>query len=271
MFESHFGLTRTPFSRDIPVQSLFLTRNHQEALSRLRYIAQRRQFMILIGDPGVGKSTVLRRLKHDLDATSYEVLYLNQTGATIGSFYLDLLTLLKMDYPFGRIKARVQAAKALLDRYQIHHRTPVLLLDEAQEMPDELLDAIRGLLNYDCDAFSPFALVLVGSRKLANRISQQRHAALAGRIHLPFHLSAFTQEETSEYVQHHLQVAGASRPIFTEPALKRLHQTSNGNARQINQSATLCLLSAALSKQELIDDELVSQVVASELGKEAAS
>ncbi|MGI6543654.1 MAG: ExeA family protein [Limnochordia bacterium] len=230
MFESHFGLTRTPFSREIPAHSLFLTRNHRGALSRLHYTAQRRQVMILIGDSGVGKSTVLRRLKHELDPTSYE---------------------------------------ALLDRYQIHRRTPVLLLDEAQEMPDELLDAVRGLLNYDCDAFSPFALVLVGTRRLANRIEQQRHAAPAGRIHMPFHLSAFTPQETAEYVQHHLQVAGTQRPIYTEPALKRLHQTSNGNARRVNRIATLCLLSAALTKQDLIDDELVSQVVASELGEEA--
>ncbi|MGI6542269.1 MAG: ExeA family protein [Limnochordia bacterium] len=269
MFESHFGLTRTPFSREIPAHSLFLTRNHREALSRLHYTAQRRQVMILIGDSGVGKSTVLRRLKHELDPTSYDVLYLNQTGATIGSFYLDLLTLLKMDCPHNRVKARAQAAQALLDRYQIHRRTPVLLLDEAQEMPDELLDAVRGLLNYDCDAFSPFALVLVGTRRLANRIDQQRHAALSGRIHMPFRLNAFTPQETAEYVQHHLQVAGAQRPIFTEPALKRLHQTSNGNARRINRIAVLCLLSAALTKQDLIDDELVSQVVASELGEEA--
>lgn len=271
VFESFFGLQYTPFTREIPVQNLYLTRSHQEALSRLRYIVQRRQFMLLTGDPGVGKSTVLRRLKHDLDTTSYEVLYLNQTGATLDSFYADLLTLLKIEPPRGRVKARSQASKALLDRHQIHHRTPVLLLDEAQEMPDDLFDALRGLLNYDCDAFSPFALVVVGTRKLAARIRLQRHEALAGRIHLPFHLSAFSQEETMAYLQHHLQVAGASRPIFTESALKRLYQYTKGNARQLNQTATVCLLSAALAKQELIDDDLVSQVISSELAKEAIS
>lgn len=271
MYESYFGLKHVPFSREIPVQHLCLTRNHQEALSRLRYTAQRRQFMLLTGNPGVGKSTVLRKLKHDLDAASYEVLYLNQTGATVSSFYAELLTQLKIDPPFSRVKARALAAKALLDRCQIHRRTPVLLLDEAQEMPDDLLDALRGLLNYDCDAFSPFALVLAGTRKLSTRISLQRHEALAGRIHLPFHLEPFTQEETLAFVQHQLQVAGATRPIFTEQALKRLHQASNGNARQIGRIANLCLLSAASSKLELIDDELVSQVIASELRLEAAS
>ncbi len=270
MYEGYFGLQRTPFSRDIPVHSLYLSRNHQEALARLRYAAQRRLVMLLIGDPGVGKSTVLRKLKHDLDAAAYEVLYLNQTGATLRSFYADLLTQLRLDPPYSTTKARTLVAKALLERYQTHHRTPVLLLDEAQEMPDELLAAVRGLLNYDCDAFSPFALVLVGTRRLAGRLALQTHEALAGRVQLPFQLNPFTQEETGAYVQHQLNAAGASRPIFTESALRRLHQQSNGNARSINRTATLCLMSACLAKQELIDDDLVAQIGAAEL-REVAS
>jgi general secretion pathway protein A len=271
VFENHFGLQRTPFSRDIAVQSLYLTRNHHEAISRLRYTAQRRQVMLLTGDPGVGKSTVLRRFKYDVDTTNHEVFYLNQTGSTISSFYMELLAQLKLDMPFGQAKARALAAKALLDRHQVHNRTPVLLLDEAQEMPDDLLDTLRGLLNYDCDAFSPFALVLVGSRRLTARLSLQRHQALASRIQMPFHLTPFSQEDTMAYVQHQMQVAGATRPIFTENALVKLHQTSKGKAREVNRTATLCLLSAALAKQDLIDDELVMQVVASELGEEAIS
>lgn len=266
MFEAHSALQRTPFSRDIPVHSLYLTGNHQEALSRLRYTAQRRLVMLLTGNPGVGKSTILRKLKDDLDATQYEVLYLNQAGATLRSFYTDILGQLRMEPPYSMVKARALTAKALLEHYQVHHRTPVLLLDEAQEMADELLDSVRGLLNYDYDAFSPFALILVGTRKLARRISLQRHEALTGRVELPFELRAFTQEETVAYVWHQLTVAGATRPIFTESALRKLHQATSGNARTINKTATLCLMSAYLQKQQLIDDDLAGQIIASELG-----
>jgi len=249
------------------VQQLFLTKAHREALSRLRYTAERRLVMMLTGDPGVGKSTILRRLKHELDPTSYEALYLNQSGATLRSFYDEILSQLRLDAPFNITKARAVAAKALLERFQTQHRTPVLLLDEAHEMPDTLFDAVRGLLNYDYDAFSPFALVFIGTRRLAGRLSMQKHEALAGRIHISCMMDAFSQEDTMAYVEHHLQVAGAGHPLFTESALRKLHIANGGNCRAINKTATLCLMSAAVNKLKLIDEDLVSQIIATEAAK----
>jgi len=264
LFEQWFELKVTPFTREIPVQQLFLTKAHREALSRLRYTAERRQVMMLTGDPGVGKSTILRRLKHELDPTTYEVFYLNQAGATLHSFYDEILSQLRLEAPYNNAKARALVAKALLERFQIQHRTPVLLLDEANEMPDALFDTVRGLLNYDYDAFSPFTLVLIGTRRLAGRLALQKHEALAGRIHMISHLNAFSQEETMTYVQHHLEIAGAGRPIFTEAALRKLHLANGGNSRAINKTATLCLMSAALAKLKLIDEDLVNQIIATE-------
>jgi general secretion pathway protein A len=265
MYEQFFKLTRTPFTRDIPVQQLFLTKSLREALSRLRYTAERRLVMMMTGDPGVGKSTILRCFKHELDPMRYETLYLNQTGATLRSFYEDILTQLRLEPPNYIAKIRTLTAKALLERYQNHHRTPVLLLDEAHEMPDELFISLKGLLNYDCDSFSPFALVLIGTRRLSGRLALQKHEALSGRIHMSFHLASFTQEETMAYVQHHLQTAGADRPIFSESALRKLHLSTGGNSREINKVTTMCLISAALKKMQLVDEDLVNQIIATEL------
>lgn len=264
MFETYFELERTPFSKETAVGALFMTPAHREALSRLRYVAERRLAMLLTGEPGVGKSTLLRRLRNELDPAHYDVLVLNQIGVTPRSFYSDLLAQLRVEAPFEIGKARALAAKALLDRFKTQARTPVLLLDEAQDMPDKLLSELCGLLNYDCDSFTPFALVLTGNRKLARRLALQHHEALAGRVQLQSHLEPFTLEESGAYVQHHLQVAGAKRPIFTEAALKKLHQSAGGNARGLNNIAILCLMSAAANKCQLIDDQLVSDVVATE-------
>lgn len=267
MFESHFQLKQTPFTREISVQGLFLTKSHQEALSRLRYTAERRGVMLLCGDSGVGKSTVLRRFKHDLDPTHFEVLYFNQTGGTVRSFYADLLGQLRLEVPYQTVQARTRASAALLERYQTHRRIPVLLLDEAQEMPDTLLEHIRGLLNYECDAFSPFALALSGTRRLSRRLALQHHEALAGRIQLQFHLAGLTPDETVTYVTHQLELVGADRPIFTASALRKLHQASNGNPRAVNKLATLSLMSAAAKRLDLIDDDLVGQLLASEVSE----
>lgn len=264
VFEGHFKLSRTVFSRETPVQALFLTPGHREAISRLRHVAERRLNMLLTGEPGVGKSTILRRLKHDLDPAHYDVLYLNQSGATPRSFYTDLLSQLRVEMPFHLTQARTLASKALLERFRTHGRTPILLLDEAQEMPDKLFDELRGLLNYDYDSFTPFAMVLAGHPRLARRLTMQHHTALASRLPFQAHLDPFTQEESMAYIQHHLDSAGAQHPIFTESALKKLHQSTGGNARGLNNIAVLCLMSACHNKLDLVDDELVSTIVATE-------
>lgn len=265
MFEEHFNLKRAPFGRDIAVHALFTATGHREALGRLNYCAGRRLAMVLTGESGVGKSTLLRRFKAEMDPTKFDIFYLPQIGATLRSFYADLLAELRLEAPHLLAKARAAASRALLDRFQTHQRTPVLLLDEAQDMPDTLLDELRRLLNYDCDAFSPFALVLVGHRGLARRLLLRRHEALSGRIQLHFHLTPLSPKESATYVQHQLQAGGADRPIFTEAALTRLAQASGGIPRALNKIAVLCLMSATTSKLDLIDDVLVSQVVDTEL------
>ncbi len=91
--------------------------------------------------------------------------------------------------------------------------------------------------------------------------------ALLSRVQLRVHLIPFTQAESMEYIRHRLNTAGATRPIFTEEALERLHQSSGGNARSL---ATLCLRSAAVHNLDLVDDTLVSDIVAAE-AREAVS
>src|SRR5690625_6038922 len=76
MFEEHFGFRRTPFVRETPAEALYRSRAHKEALARLRYVAENRLFMALTGESGVGKSTTLRALKHELDVARFDVIYI---------------------------------------------------------------------------------------------------------------------------------------------------------------------------------------------------
>lgn len=133
MFEDHFGLERTPFTREIPVEALFRSQMHREALSRLRYVAHRRMFMALTGESGVGKSTTLRALKSELDAARFEVFYLGMTNPSVVGFFENLLAALRVEIPYRPNRARRLAADILLDRFRSQQRIPVLLLDEADE------------------------------------------------------------------------------------------------------------------------------------------
>ena len=242
MFEAHFQLTRTPFARDCSREAVFGSQAHQELLRRLVYVAEQRRVMLLTGDSGSGKSTALRVLAGQLSPTAYQVIYLADVAFSPRSFFA-----------------------ALLQCQRTQHRTPVLLLDEAQSLSPALLEEVRGLCNYDFDAYSPFALVLCGTRELARRLALQPFEALVQRIDLRLHLGGMSQEETSQYIRHHLTQAGARAEIFTPEAIQRIHQAAGGIPRRINKLATLALLAACSAGVHTIDDGLVDKVISHEL------
>lgn len=264
MFEQHFGLRRTPFVREIPVEVLYRSQAHKEALARLRYVAEHRMFMALTGESGVGKSTTLRALKHELDPARFEVIYLGLTNPSTVGFFEALLAALHVEIPYRPSRARRLASEVLLERFRNQRRTPVLLVDEVQGFSMPLLEAIRGLMNYDCDSFSPFALVLAGSEEFRLRLPMRGLQALAGRLQMRFHLTGLKPEETVRYVEHQLQAAGATGEIFTRPALQRLHEVSTGIPRHINHLATLALMAAAGVGTRLVDEELVRALIETE-------
>lgn len=264
MFEDHFGLERTPFTREIPVEALYRSQMHREALSRLRYVAHRRMFMALTGESGVGKSTTLRALKSELDAARFEVFYLGMTNPSVVGFFENLLAALRVEIPYRPNRARRLAADVLLERFRSQQRIPVLLLDEAQGFSMPLLEAIRGLMNYECDAFSPFSLVLAGSDEFRQRLWLRPLQSLAGRLQMRFHLHGLQPEETVHYVEHQLRTAGARSEIFTRPALERLHKATAGIPRHINHLATLALMTAAATNNRLVDEALVDALIETE-------
>lgn len=264
MFEQHFGLGRTPFVREIPIEALYRSEAHKEALARLRYTAENRTFMALTGASGVGKSTTLRALRHALDSARFEVIYIGMTNPSTTGFFEALLSALKVEIPYRPNRARQLAADVLLERFRNQRRTPVLLLDEVQGYPMTLLESIRGLMNYDCDSFSPFALVLAGSEEFRNRLRMRTLQALDGRLQVRFHLGGLQPDETVRYVEHQLQAAGAAGEIFTRPALNRLHEASAGIPRHINHLATLALMGAVSTGTRLVDEELIGALIETE-------
>ena len=264
MFEQHFSFHRTPFVREVPVEALYRSQTHKEALARLRYVAENRMFMALTGASGVGKSTTLRALKHELDSARFEVIYIGLTNPSTVGFFEALLSALRVEIPYRPNRARQLASDVLLERFRSQKRIPVLLVDEVQGFSTPLLEAIRGLMNYDCDAFSPFALVLAASEEFRQRLHMRALQALAGRLQMRFHLGGLEPEETVRYVEHQLHAVGAAGEIFTRPALNRLHEVSGGIPRHINHLATLALMAAVGTGTRLVDDELIGALIETE-------
>jgi len=146
MFEVFYGLSRNPFSRDIPTDQLYQALMLEETLGRLEYAAQRQLFAVITGDSGTGKTTTLRRFKDLLDPATFMVMYLADSKLTPRHFYKGLLEQLGCEAKFYRGDAKRQLHREIELMRGIHNLLPVVIVDEAHLLDREMLEEVRFLL-----------------------------------------------------------------------------------------------------------------------------
>jgi general secretion pathway protein A len=263
MYEAFFHLSRTPFTRGLPPTQLLSTPAMEEVGARLDYAARERRFVVLTGAVGAGKSTALRAFLARLPVTTYTPLYVTDSQLTPRTFYHEVLWQLGLPPRFYRGDARRQLHRALQQRDDAG-KQPVIIIDEAHLLGRAMLEEVRFLLNFDVDSRAPLALVLAGQPELRSTLKLECFAAIAQRVHLRAHLSALTPAESAHYIQHHLAQAGATGPLFTEPALRLIHTFTGGLPRQLNNVCSACLLYAYGQHRQLIDDAIAKEVIDTE-------
>jgi type II secretory pathway predicted ATPase ExeA len=265
MFEAFYGLSNTPFSRDIPTSELYNSVILEETLGRLEYAAKRQLFAVVTGECGTGKTTTIRRFKDTLDPAKFMVMYLADSKLTPRHFYKGLLEQLGCEAKFYRGDAKRQLHREIELMRGIHGLQPVVIVDEAHLLDKEMLEEVRFLLNFKMDAQSPMALILVGQNELWERFQLQSYAAIRQRIDLQCKLPHFDRSQVGEYIKQHLKYAGADHDIFSDTALDVIFHYSSGTARLINKVCTHCLLYGAQNGRRIIDDHMVKHVIQGEL------
>jgi len=263
-YEEYFGLSATPFGRDIPVTELMKNQQWNELAGRLLHVAKSSGFGLFTGETGTGKTTALRRMAAELDKNRFRLLYVYDSDLTPRNFYVETLHQLGYKAKFYRGDAKRQLTKALNEIAQVG-QIPVIVVDEAHLLSHEMLEETRFLLNMEMDSKSSCSLILVGQTELRSKLKLQIHQAIDGRVNMRFHLEAMESEEMAIYVKRHLDRVKCPREIFTESALKVIHDYSGGTARKVNNVAQASLMAAASQEKRLIDDYLVKEVIISEL------
>jgi type II secretory pathway predicted ATPase ExeA len=260
MYEEFWGCTRTPFGRDLPVKQLFQSQGYRELASRLLYAAQRKQFALITGEVGAGKSTTVRAVVTELNPARFQSLYLSDSQLTPRNFYWEALHQLGHAPRFYRGDAKRQLQQALIELHDAQRKIPVIIIDEGHLLDKEMLEEIRFLMNYEIDSTAPMSLIVVGQPELRRILRLQLYEAIAQRINVRFHLPGLEAAETAQYITHHLAVAGVNNTIFTEEAVRLIHECSAGIARKVNNLCSACLLDAFAQRKLLVDDHMVKIV-----------
>lgn len=255
MYTHVFGLTRPPFERGLESQELFRAPMLDELHSRLRYLVDNRAIGLLIGAPGCGKSTALRRLRDDLHPEQVRALYLHDTAVNPGDFCRQIALELGLEPRWTRALVLRQAREEI-ERLNTERKLTVLLvLDEAQALRPDVLALLPMLSNFDWDREARLAILMAGQSGLRQTLRRAHLESLAQRITVRFALRGFDRDTTRRYLEHRLKIAGLDRPLFTEPAIEALWQSSQGVMRRIDTLAHHALAAAATQRATQIDPE----------------
>jgi general secretion pathway protein A len=260
VYQEFFGLSDAPFRLTPDPRFLYLSPKHAEALAHLRLgLTEPGGFVCITGDIGTGKTTVLRTFLEDLGPEVSTAFIFNPTLS-----WDDLLQRIarELGVPAETTTSHVDMMDALnahLLATRKNGRISVVVIDEAQAMPLEVLERLRLLSNLETSTEKLLRLVLVGQPQLARVLLDPALAQLNQRITLRWHLGPLTRAETFAYVRHRLTVAGGERAarLFTRPALHLVHRFSGGVPRLVNMIAHRACLAAYVMRQRRVTAKAV--------------
>ncbi|HET6144510.1 MAG TPA: AAA family ATPase [Candidatus Acidoferrales bacterium] len=258
---SFFGLTQQPFDVTPDPACLYLSSSHSEALASLQQgIEHCRGFMMLIAEPGMGKTTLLHKLMEE-QTESARVVFLFQTQCNSRELLCYILNELEVDHTGMDAVAMHRALNQALLEEMLRGRRFVLIVDEAQNLQEPVLETIRLLSDFETTHCKLIQIVLAGQPQLAETLMRDSLVQLRQRISALSSLKALSVSETAEYVEYRLRAAGWNgRELFKPEALVALAQSSGGVPRSINNYCFAALLKAFHRMQNVVDAELVKEV-----------
>jgi general secretion pathway protein A len=262
MYQRFFGLREGPFNVNPDPRYLYLTRKIQEALAGLTYgIQNRKGFVLLTGEVGTGKTTLLNRLLDWLRGQQVATAYIFNSRLEVNHLFDFMMADFEIPCD-SREKSHVllRLNQWLLDRYR-SGETAVLIVDEAQNLSAEVLEEIRLLTNLETSTEKLLQIVLTGQPELEEKLKVPELRQLRQRITLRCHTAALSLEETYGYIAERLRIAGSNgEPIFSKEAIQVVHQYSRGIPRVVNLLCEHSMINAYVDSVRPVPAHLVEEV-----------
>jgi general secretion pathway protein A len=262
MYLDFFGFKEQPFNVTPDPKFLNYSESYQDALAYLLYgIRMRKGFVVLTGEIGVGKTTVIHALLDRLD-DSHRVSYLVHSNMSLK----DMLRFVFRDFGLeatGKSKSELLLTlQEFLIQLDQKGGNAVLIVDEAQNLRSWQLEEIRLLSNIETAKRKLIQIILVGQPELLQMMNSSELQQFKQRVSLHFHLNVLSREETRAFIEHRLKVAGyEGREIFSNSAIQEIHNYSGGIPRLINAVCDRALIKACVSGQKRVNQKLLKNVI----------
>lgn len=257
---SHFGLDTNPFDKAVSDDQLWLPPSKKGVVDALADAVTERRWSLLVGDPGVGKTCVLRALRHRLASDGYRLTYCCNTTLGRRDFYRQICHALGLDAKAtaASVFYAITTHIAELGRESVH---PVLIVDEAHLLHQDVLDHLHILGNFEWDSAPLLTLILVGLPELEDRLGLRRNRSIYSRLARRLRIGAVAPDDTVDYLRARLAHVGCEREIFAADAAGLLHEAAGGTLRDLDRLADAAMRNAADTGARLVERSAVALAV----------
>ncbi len=259
MYLDHFKLRDKPFQISADPRFLWLGSKHKEALAILKYgIFDNRGFLLLSGDVGTGKTTLIHALIRSLGKDTL-VAMLPDPGLALMDLYRFIARSFQIKEAFGSKQEFLDVFRTFLLHNEAQEKKVLLIIDESQRLTSELLEEIRLLSNIEKDYTKLLNIFFVGQNEFNNIILEQRNRPLRQRITINYNIEPLEKHEVMEYIRYRLAVAGCESPLFTAEAVHDVYSFSEGYPRLINIICDHALLTAFVQGARQVNGDIVRE------------
>jgi type II secretory pathway predicted ATPase ExeA len=259
MYLDYYKLKKFPFRTNPDPKFLWFGEKHKKALSLLKYgMSKRDGFLLLTGDVGTGKTSLIRYLLQSIDASTIV--------ATISNPMMDIIDFYNLLFEKFALNKKISNKADFLIHFNefllaaySEHKLAFLVIDEAQTLNHDQLEEIRILSNIELDGQKMLNIFFIGESETETIMMDPRNRPTRTRINTIYRLQPLDEQETIHYIAHRLKVAGAKRRIFTDDACKKIFDIADGIPRLINSICDCALLSGYVEDQKIIDPKFLRE------------